>query len=36
VGAIFLEEDVPAAWTGFIQENADFFKKGEGCLCHPA
>jgi len=36
VQAIFLQEDVPEKWKPYIQENADFFKRGEGCLCHPA
>jgi hypothetical protein len=36
VGAIFLADDVPARWTGYVEENARFFEGGEGCLCHPA
>ena len=35
VNAIFYEKDIPERWKGYIQKNADFFEKGEACLCHP-
>ena len=36
VNAIFLDLEVPSQWQGNIQENADFFKRGEACACHPS
>ena len=35
VDAIFPEDEVPLQWKGYVKENADFFEKGEACLCHP-
>ena len=35
VNAIFLDEEVPEKWEGFIKKNAEFFEKGEPCACHP-
>jgi hypothetical protein len=35
VDAIFAGDEVPEQWKGYIQENADFFKSGQGCTCHP-
>ena len=35
VDAIFQEDELPLQWKGATKENAEFFEKGEGCLCHP-
>ena len=36
VQAIYVEEDVPEPWKGYVEENAKFYESGKGCLCHPA
>ncbi len=35
VDAIFAGDEVPEQWKQYTQENADFFKSGQGCTCHP-
>ena len=35
VAAIFIEDEVPEKWKGYIRENAEFFERHEACVCHP-
>ena len=35
VNAIFYEDEVPDRWKSYVRKNAEFFEKGEPCLCHP-
>jgi ferredoxin len=36
VTAIFIDFEVPERWRSFIRENAEFYERGEPCVCHPA
>jgi NAD-dependent dihydropyrimidine dehydrogenase PreA subunit len=35
VDAIYAGDEVPEQWKNYVQENADFFKPGQTCKCHP-